>query len=402
MASGIGVLAWMIGVIFPKIGAVQIILISAMTAVILSAYHIWAQERAKLVVAIGRQTQAEETRAMDVSGRDEFIVLAGQLSQFLNARREDYDSQLGDPMEEIAAQVQDSLESNAFGGPRKRMRKLAAARRSHDNSTLREYGDRFASRVIAASRRLRELGMSNATTARLGKYATTIADIEAVIRELEAASTTLPSIGTTETAEERYWNLRTQAEGPELAMKILRGGNPSPAESKPKPEFDFTYSSANSLFDPPRSDTYRLRLFNRAEATTVDDVRVRVMSIPTDKQWAGVLPVGLRAQHGGEAPFILNGTSPLLIDLLEYSAEKMPQVMTTWSEVIDGQRQTSSRMVQYVLLCTDSRSPQVIIDCGEGKVHDITIEVQGRNIQTCLKTFRVRSLLPNRGADGGT
>jgi hypothetical protein len=223
---------------------------------------------------------------------------------------------------------------------------------------------------------------------------------QAKIKELETRARAATLLLPTETAEERYWNLRTQAEGPELAMKILRGGNPGPAESKPKPEFDFTYSSANSLFDPPRSDTYRLRLFNRAEATTVDDVRVRVMSIPTDKQWAGVLPVGLRAQHGGEAPFTLNGTSPLLIDLLEYSAEKMPQIMTTWSEVIEGQRQTSSRMVQHVLLCTDSRSPQVIIDCGEGKIHDITIEVQGRNIQTCLKTFRVRSLLPNRGADG--
>src|ERR1700682_4855164 len=59
MASGIGVLAWATGVIFPKIGAVQIILVAAMTAVILSAYHIWAQERAKLVAALGRIAKAE-------------------------------------------------------------------------------------------------------------------------------------------------------------------------------------------------------------------------------------------------------------------------------------------------------------------------------------------------------
>jgi hypothetical protein len=224
-------------------------------------------------------------------------------------------------------------------------------------------------------------------------------DAQARITELEARPQGSKLLLTNETPEERYWNERRALEAPERLRTFFSAA--TTVESEPKPALDFTYSSANSLFDPPRSDTYRLLVFNRTEATTIDDVRVRVMSIPTDKQWSGVLPVGLRAQHGGEAPFTLNGTSPVLIDLLEYSSEHMPQLVSSHAVVdSDGQPQTVSRVVQFVFLCSDSRSPQVIIDCSEGKVHDITVEVQGRNTPTCLKTFRVRSLLPERGADG--
>ena len=193
MASSIGVLAWAIGVIFPKVGAVQIILIAAMTAVVLSAYHIWAQERAKLVVAVGRLAQAEETGAVDVSGRDEFLVLTGRLSQFLNARRADYDdSQPSDPLEIVIEQMSDR-EEDAIGFPGRRARKRAAIKRSHDNVTLREYGDRFAKHVIAAGRRLHDLGVSDAETVHIRRFPRTVADIEAAIRELEAASASLPA-----------------------------------------------------------------------------------------------------------------------------------------------------------------------------------------------------------------
>ena len=196
MASGIGVLAWATAVIFPKIGAVQIILICSMTAVILSAYHIWAQERTKLVAALGQL--ADTYIPGGASGRDEFIVLAGQLRHFLDVRSADYSSQFEDKLQILENDLLASLDYSPFGS--KRARDWEARKREHNDSTLQLYGDRFASHVIAANRRLRELGVGDAETVHLGRYPRTIADIEAVGRELEAASTLLPSLPTSDVA----------------------------------------------------------------------------------------------------------------------------------------------------------------------------------------------------------
>jgi len=87
MASSIGVLAWVTGVIFPKIGAVQIILIAAMAAVILSAYHIWAQERAARIIALELLDKAEATNLQgDLGLRERVRILTAQISHFYNGR----------------------------------------------------------------------------------------------------------------------------------------------------------------------------------------------------------------------------------------------------------------------------------------------------------------------------
>jgi hypothetical protein len=161
-------------------------------------------------VSAGRKRLARESAKLgndeDTSGRDKFVVLAGQLRHFLSAQNADYDSQFDrDLLETAADDFQDRLDSAVGDGrvPGKRARKRTAMQRSHNDSTLREYGERFFGRVVAASRDLRELGTSNATTTRLDKYPTTIPDIEAIVGELEAASASIPSPAMTEVASLR-------------------------------------------------------------------------------------------------------------------------------------------------------------------------------------------------------
>jgi hypothetical protein len=170
------------------------------------------------------------------------------------------------------------------------------------------------------------------------------------------------------------------------------------AEESLQPRLNVEYDNDKSLFDAPRSATYRLRVSNLG-ITTIDGVRVRVMNIPTAPQLAGVLPITLREQHGGEAPFTLNNTA-LFIDLLEYSEEQMGKVTVTTSSGGTDDGQSVTRRLEYAALCNDSRSPRILIDCGEGSVNRIEIEVEGRDVLTCRKQFRVRSLLPARRSDG--
>jgi hypothetical protein len=163
------------------------------------------------------ETRRDAQSKLDVgdgSGRDEFIVLAGQLSQFLTARREDYNSQI-DPVDEIIDDYRDSLEA-ATGFGRTRAKKRAAMKRTHDDFTLREYGERFSGRVIGAGRRLRELGVSDAETAHLVRYLFTIADVEAAISELEAASASLPASPISDVAALRQDNALLKNEVAEL------------------------------------------------------------------------------------------------------------------------------------------------------------------------------------------
>jgi len=162
----------------------------------------------------------------------EFIILAGQLRQFLNARRADYDAEFGGHT--IADEYEDITEL-AKGTVGERARKKSARVRQHVASTLQAYGDRFAPRVLEAHRRLRERGVKGVD--HLGKYPTTTNDIETIISELEAASTAAPQLRqNSETAEERYWNVRLQAETPELISKIITGQATPAARAEPEPD----------------------------------------------------------------------------------------------------------------------------------------------------------------------
>lgn len=166
------------------IGALALLVIATLEG----AYH--AVRTRDSLLDSERQAALVSASAGD-SGRDELMVLVGQLSQFLDARRDDYNSQF-DPLAEMGDNLLDSLDASPFGGKRARERQLMKER--HNSFTLQAYGDRFASRVVAATRKLLELGVAVTETAHLRQYPRSVADVDAIISELKAASVLIPSV----------------------------------------------------------------------------------------------------------------------------------------------------------------------------------------------------------------
>lgn len=163
----------------------------------------------------------------------------------------------------------------------------------------------------------------------------------------------------------------------DIAMATLR--------NRLEPKFSVEYDADSSLVFP-EGETYRILVRNTG-LMTIDDVVVRIVSIPTAPHLNGFLPFTLREQHTASGgPFTLNQDAPLHIDFLEWSEHTSAQV--------------NRAGLQFILFCHARNSFG-----GGGLQHEgvnfIRVQVQGRNVPSHYQDFRVMSRLAEHKASGG-
>jgi hypothetical protein len=139
---------------------------------------------------IERRKQEAATAERPHALRDDVAILAGQLRHFIDERDASYDNQFNAPKTLYERAIETN--ENLIGDDTKREYRRTTAQRAHCASTLQEYGSRFAHRVLAAHRSLRDGGAEPNAIDALTQYPSTVADLTTIAKQLESAAKTLP------------------------------------------------------------------------------------------------------------------------------------------------------------------------------------------------------------------